>query len=211
MNPSTLFHKLWNYCNVLRDVAGFQFAHAPLIAGLMAELERGMLRRHTPCREANDSDVARALAEVHAELILVHPFREGNGRLARLLALLMALQVGLPPLDFSPLSGCGKRAYIAGIHAALSRDYLPLAAMFARVMARSRRRAASNSDEVVGAGRRVGALAPDEGRANAFDRGRRLRRDAQRRLPGDRRFKVRVNLLEGHTTNGTLVTSDWKP
>lgn len=88
--------------------------------------------------------MARALAEVHAELILVHPFREGNGRLARLLALLMALQAGLPPLDFSPLSGHGKRAYIAGIHAALGRDYAPLAAMFTRVIERSRRRAASN-------------------------------------------------------------------
>ena len=65
-------------------------------------------------------------------------------RLARLLALLMTLQAGFPPLDFSALSGRGKRAYIAGIHAALSRDYAPLAAMFARVIERSRRRAASN-------------------------------------------------------------------
>jgi cell filamentation protein len=124
--------------------AGFQFAHAPLIPGLMSELQRGALRRHTPCCAANDSDVARALAEVHAELILVHPFREGNGRLARLLALLMALQAGLPPLDFSPLSGRGKRGYIPGIHAAMGGDYAPLAAMFARVIERSRRRAASN-------------------------------------------------------------------
>jgi hypothetical protein len=53
------------------------------------------------------------LAEVHAELILVHPFRDGNGRLARLVALLMALQAGLPPLDFSPMAGRGKRVYIA--------------------------------------------------------------------------------------------------
>ena len=102
------------------------------------------MRRHTPCREANDADVARALAEVHAELILVHPFREGNGRLARVLALLMALQAGLPPLDFSPLSGRGKHAYIAGIHAAMGHDYTALAAMFARVIERSRRRDASN-------------------------------------------------------------------
>ena len=146
-------HRLWlgpiypwagEYRSVNIGKAGFQFAHAPLIAGLMAELERGMLRRHTPCRDANDADVARALAEVHAELILVHPFREGNGRLARLLALLMALQAGLPPLDFSSLSGRGKRSYIAGLHAALGRDYAPLAAMFARVIERSRRHAASN-------------------------------------------------------------------
>jgi cell filamentation protein len=146
-------HRLWlgpiypwagEYRSVNIGKAGFQFAHAPLIAGLMAELDRGALRRHTPCREANDADVARALAEVHAELILVHPFREGNGRLARLLALLMALQAGLPPLDFGPLSGRGRHAYIGGIHAAMDRDYAPLAAMLARVIERSRRRAASN-------------------------------------------------------------------
>ena len=57
----------------------------------------------------------------------------------------MALQAGLPPLDFSPLTGRGRRAYIAGIHAALSRDYRPLAAMFGRVIARSQRRAASSA------------------------------------------------------------------
>lgn len=146
-------HRLWlgpiyswagKYRSVDISKDGFPFAHALLIAGLMTELERGALRRHTPCRQANDFEVARALAEVHAELIIVHPFREGNGRLARVLALLMALQAGLPPLNFSPLTGSGKRAYIAGIHAAMNRDYLPLTAMFLRVIARSRRPGASN-------------------------------------------------------------------
>ncbi|MBT9474746.1 Fic family protein, partial [Polaromonas sp.] len=87
---------------------------------------------------------ALALAEVHAELILVHPFREGNGRLARLLALLMALQAGLPPLDFSPMLGRGRRIYIGGIHAAMGRDYLPLATVFEKIIVRSKRRAAAN-------------------------------------------------------------------
>jgi cell filamentation protein len=146
-------HQLWlgpiyswagKYRNVNISKDGFQFAHAPLISGLMRELERGTLRRHTPCRNADDSEVARAVAEVHAELILVHPFREGNGRLARLLALLMALQAGLPPLNFSPLTGRGKRAYIAGIHAAMDRNYLPLTALFLRVIERSRRPGVSN-------------------------------------------------------------------
>ncbi len=34
--------------------------------------------------------------EVHEELVLIHPFREGNGRVARLLSTLMAFQAGLP-------------------------------------------------------------------------------------------------------------------
>ena len=146
-------HRLWlgpiypwagEYRSVNVSKGGFQFAHAALIPRLMTDLEVGALRRHTPCRPADDEDIARALAEVHAELILVHPFREGNGRLARLLALLMALQAELPPLDFSPLTGRGKSMYIAGIHAAMDRDYAPLSAMFARVIERSRRHAASN-------------------------------------------------------------------
>ncbi len=134
-----------DYRSVNIGKAGFQFAHAPLIPGLMAELERGALARLTPCLDADDAAVACALAEVHAELILVHPFREGNGRLARLLALLMALQAGLPPLDFSPLAGGGKKVYIAAIHAALGRNYAPLSALFLRVIARTRRPAASSA------------------------------------------------------------------
>jgi cell filamentation protein len=146
-------HRLWlgplyswagEYRHVNIGKGGFQFAHAPLIPRLMAELERGPLQRLTPCRAADDKHAAHALAEVHAELVLVHPFRDGNGRLARLLALLMAFQAGLPPLDFGPLVGRGKRVYIAGVHAAMRRDYTPMTEMFERAIARSRRRAASS-------------------------------------------------------------------
>ncbi len=132
------------YRNVNMGKGGFQFAHAPLVPGLMTELARGPLARYTPCRPAPDAQLAAALAVVHAELILVHPFREGNGRIARLLAMLMGLQAGLPPLDFSPLEGRGKARYIAGIHAALDRNYAPLAETFLRVIARTWKRAASN-------------------------------------------------------------------
>jgi cell filamentation protein len=140
-------HRLWlgpiyewagDYRSVNIGKGGFQFAHAPLIAGLMRELQRSALARQTPCHPGRDNAIAAALAEVHAELILIHPFREGNGRLARLLAL-------LPPLDFSPLAGRGRPVYIAAIQAAMGRDYGPLTAMFGRVIARSPRRAASSA------------------------------------------------------------------
>ena len=70
--------------------------------------------------------------------------RSLNGRLARLLSLLMALQAGLPPLDFRPMLGRGRRIYIGAIHAAMGRDYRPLAAVFEEIIARSWRRAAAN-------------------------------------------------------------------
>ncbi len=147
-------HALWlapiypwagEYRSVDIGKGGFQFAHARLIQGLMAELERGALKKHTPCHPTNDAALALALAEVHAELILVHPFREGNGRLARLLALLMALQAGLPPLDFSPMLGRGRRIYIGGIHAAMGRDYRPLATLFKKIIVWTKQRAVAST------------------------------------------------------------------
>jgi hypothetical protein len=57
----------------------------------------------------------------------------------------MALQVGLPPLDFSHMLVRGRRIYIGGIHAAMGRDYRPRAAMFEKIIACSKQRAAANT------------------------------------------------------------------
>ncbi len=61
----------------------------------MVEFEDGPLKRHTPCRSGSIEHLATALAEVHVELVLIHPFREGNGRVARIVSVLMGLQAGL--------------------------------------------------------------------------------------------------------------------
>jgi cell filamentation protein len=55
---------------------------------------------NTPCNFKDRTEILHALAETHIELVLIHPFREGNGRVARILSTLMALQAGLPLLDF---------------------------------------------------------------------------------------------------------------
>jgi cell filamentation protein len=58
-------------------------------------------------------------------LILIHPFREGNGRLSRLLADVMAVQAGRGPLDYSCWDA-DKAAYFAAIQRGMSRDYAPM-------------------------------------------------------------------------------------
>lgn len=115
----------------------FMFAAAAQVPRLMAEYERKELAVHTPCEGMDKARLVQALAITHAELVLIHPFREGNGRCARLLAWLMALQAGLPPLDFSPMAGRSKAGYIAAIHAALGGDYGPMEARFAAVIRRT--------------------------------------------------------------------------
>jgi len=55
----------------------------------MLEFEKKELHEYTPCRFNSMDKIVEALAVVHTELVLIHPFREGNGRIARLLSILI--------------------------------------------------------------------------------------------------------------------------
>lgn len=121
--------------NVSKD--GFPFAAAAQVPTLMGQFERDVLRRYTPCTFPDRAAVIRALAETHVEFVLIHPFRDGNGRLARVLSTLMALQAGLPLLDFSLMAGTGKTTYIAAIQAGLDKRYVPMESLFGEVIEQS--------------------------------------------------------------------------
>lgn len=116
---------------------GFDFAMARVIPMLLDEFERRQLRKYTPCLFRTRDEVAHALSEVHVELMLIHPFREGNGRLGRLLATLMALQAGLPILEFSEMIGVRKEEYFAAVRAGLDMNYQPMKMLFSDVIERS--------------------------------------------------------------------------
>lgn len=147
-NDVCAIHRIWlggiyqwagEYRQVNLTKGDFMFAAAGQVPRLMREFEKGPLRRYTPCRFDDIDEQSRALAIVHAELILIHPFREGNGRCARLLSVLMGLQAGLPVLDFGGIRGAEKRRYIEAIHAALDGDYSPMERVFHRVIERTRK------------------------------------------------------------------------
>jgi cell filamentation protein len=104
---------------------------------LLVEFEREQLSKYTPCRFESRDEVTHALAEVHVELMLIHPFREGNGRLGRILATLMALQAGLPVLDFSKLDGERREKYFAAVRSGMDRNYLPMKRLFEDIIERS--------------------------------------------------------------------------
>ena len=113
---------------------GFLFAAAAHVPELMRQFENDQLAHLTPCRFPRTEEVVAALAEVHVELLLIHPFREGNGRIARLLSVLMVLQAGLPPLDFSQLQGAKREEYFAAVRAGMYRNYRPMERIFTEVL-----------------------------------------------------------------------------
>jgi len=123
--------------NLSRD--NFAFAAAAHIPMLMAELEQAPLRQFTPCHFSTVSELAFALAVVHVELVLIHPFRDGNGRLARMLSILMGLQAGLPALDFGDIKGEKKKEYFSAVQDGLDRNYEPMAKIFSDVIGRTLR------------------------------------------------------------------------
>lgn len=136
------WHRLWlgeiyewagNYRTVTMSKDGFPFAAVPQLQSLMENFEQQYLKKYTPCNEFNRDELVNAMAICHVEFILVHPFRDGNGRLGRLLATIMALQAGMPVLDFEPIEK-DKSHYIEAIHAGLDCNYEPMKLIFSEIL-----------------------------------------------------------------------------
>lgn len=102
----------------------FHFAASARIRALLVELDGKFLSWLTPCSGLDDDQLVTAIAQVHVEFILLHPFREGNGRMSRLLADVMAVQAGKEPLDYSAWDQ-DREGYFQAIQQGLD-DYGPM-------------------------------------------------------------------------------------
>jgi Fic family protein len=80
-----------------------------------------------------DDPAPLAVARAIARLVRLQPFPNGNGRVARLVAGLLAYRRGLPPVV---LDARARRAYDAALRAALAGDAAPLARVVGTALAR---------------------------------------------------------------------------
>ncbi len=74
-----------------------------------------------------------AMDDAELALLLSHPFRQGNRRIARFVADVMASQAGMGPLDYSAWDE-HKQAYIGAIHAGMDCDDGPMEALVTRAL-----------------------------------------------------------------------------
>lgn len=115
----------------------FPWPPAYLVAKNMRRFERNLLSVHTPCRKGTLEEVCRSVAIVHAEFLLIHPFREGNGRLARWLADIMTAQAGFP-IPAYQFEGRGswkvRKQYLAAVVKGYAQDYGDLERFFERAI-----------------------------------------------------------------------------
>jgi cell filamentation protein len=144
----TAIHKVWlggiydwagEYRQLNATDGEISFASPSQIPRLMEALEKGPLHRNTPCNFMSVDRVIRAVAEVYVELVLIHPFRGGNRRTARVLVSLIASQAGLPVLDFTDMEGKRRDDYTSAINRGLYGDFKPMEELFGQIILRSTR------------------------------------------------------------------------
>lgn len=84
--------------------------------------------------EQLDPPILQIAAKLHHDFVLIHPFDDGNGRVARMLVNYLFLRYGYPPIVVPTEE---KGAYLTALRLADAGDLAPLVEFLARHLARS--------------------------------------------------------------------------
>lgn len=139
------WHYLWlgniyDWAGKLRTVemskGDFRFAGSIHLPRLLESFEQDYLSKFEELDNYSEDELISFLTESHIEFILIHPFREGNGRISRLLMDVMVTNAGFEPLDYS-LMDQHKEYYFKSIQAGVEGNYQPLNRLMADVFKQS--------------------------------------------------------------------------
>ena len=116
-----------NFRTVNISKQGFMFPTARFLDQSMQEFQTEILNKLLNEYVKLDSGLfIEDLARVHAELLYIHPFREGNGRTARVLLNLMLRKNGWEPLDFSKMNEELFQQYVIAVQSSAMKNYEPM-------------------------------------------------------------------------------------
>jgi cell filamentation protein len=110
------------YRNVNLSKASHHFLPYQFIQNGMDYLENEFLLK-LPVNYDHPDKLIEDIAIIHCELIHIHPFREGNGRTARILADLMANRAGFPALELNNFRNEKYPEYIEALNKGDEKDY----------------------------------------------------------------------------------------
>jgi len=129
----TALGHLYEFAGELRQVNlskdGFLFPSARFLPEIIIEFENNFLKPLT-FGSSGYEDLILKVAPIHAELLFIHPFREGNGRTARLFADLIALKEGFDRFSFEKITEDRMSEYITAVQAAAESNYGPMTGLF---------------------------------------------------------------------------------
>jgi cell filamentation protein len=117
---------LYSFAGKYRDVnlskGGFPFAAAKFLPQTMENFNKELLSA-LPNKYENVDDLIVDIARVHGELLFIHPFREGNGRTARILANLMSRKQGYHSLKFEKVGKEEFEMYVSAVQKSADKNY----------------------------------------------------------------------------------------
>ena len=129
----TAMEHLYEFAGELRQVnlskGDFMFPAAKFLQSAANEFEKTFLES-LPDSFENYKHLVKHLAPLHAELLFIHPFREGNGRTARLFVDLIALKSGFERFNFEKIDEKKMPDYIAAVQSAADKNYDPMTTLF---------------------------------------------------------------------------------
>jgi cell filamentation protein len=100
------------------------------IRNLCDDLAERLGHLPAPGDPTHRSAIVELVAWFQHRVVKIHPFRDFNGRVARMLSSYLLLQLGWPALELdADKPGAGRERYIAAMHAADGYDLSPLAAL----------------------------------------------------------------------------------
>jgi cell filamentation protein len=127
---------LYSFAGKLRDVniskGGFPFPAAKYLAQSMLTFDNEVLK-NLPDQYTSREELITSIAIVHGELLFIHPFREGNGRTARMLANLMARKQGYDALLFEKINKENFDIYVKAIQKSAEKDYTLMIAFISSI------------------------------------------------------------------------------
>lgn len=129
----TAFIHLYEFAGQLRNVnlskGGFMFPAAKFLPSAVEEFKKEFLNP-LPDSFKDYEKLIEYVAPLHAELLFIHPFREGNGRTARLFADLIALKRGFNRFNFEKVTDKKMPKYVSAVQAATDKNYEPMTQLF---------------------------------------------------------------------------------
>ncbi|HMQ76042.1 MAG TPA: Fic family protein [Flavobacteriales bacterium] len=128
--------RLYAFAGKWRDVnlskGGFNFPSVKFLDVTMRDFDQHVLK-NMPDIYADRDALIRDIALVHGELLFIHPFREGNGRTARLLADMMAQKQGHGKLHWERIGRVRFDEYVQAVQQAALDNRQPMEAIIRSV------------------------------------------------------------------------------
>lgn len=122
MSLEHLYSFAGKYRNVNLSKGGFAFAAARFLPETMNTFNNEILSTLAD-EYKNRDELITDIAKVHGEFIFIHPFREGNGRTARILANLMARKQGYNSLLFDKVGKNEFENYVNAVQFVAVKNY----------------------------------------------------------------------------------------